>query len=152
MQQKVNHVTYLARALLSSSEDTVSIISRLNKLFLGITEEEWDEDRDHFSLRYIRMAAIKANEQQESWFDNTVNPYQLTVGDVGYVPTGKDFKSFVVLCNVLDEGSLHVVTEAYATQGSWNNGFRHNQQLQAFVLPRNIYGHVPFTYLPQLTH
>lgn len=139
MQYRVNHLAVLVRALLPSSGDANTLNERLSHL-LG--EDSEDSEQTISSLAQIRAAAILTGSHDHTWRQNTVPPYKYHVGDLGYLPKGKDFGSFVVLCNVLKNGdtSLDVSQHATGWQSSWNNGFLQRQELAPFPQPPNLSG------------
>lgn len=141
LQHRINHLTVLIRALLPGSSDVTRVSERLQHLLGEDTEEE---EEVSLSLAQIRVAAISVGNHDHTWSQNTVPPYKYSVGDLGYIPEGKDFDSFVVLCNVLKDGTADLNTNQLATgsQSSWVNGFINRQQLQPFFYPPNLSGYV----------
>ncbi|KAI0944487.1 hypothetical protein AcW1_002181 [Taiwanofungus camphoratus] len=140
MQQKVNHLALLAGAILPSSTDVAIASSRLQRI-LGDEDEQQYIDSLHLTLRQIRIAALEANTHQQTWRQNTVPAYKYAVGDVGYIPSGKGFESFSVLCNILleDRTSIETAKEATGGQSSWDGGFG-STELQPFDLPDDVKG------------
>ena len=157
MQQKVNHLTILARALLPSADNITTVQDRLHKLLGSLDEDDEMFDRPPMTLRQIRKAAIAANTHQQAWFANDgVTPHKLSVGDLGYIPKGsvageKNWDEFVVLCNVLDQGlaRLETTTVTEGQQGSWQGGFHKWDELVSYELPGGIHGYV---FTPSIFH
>ncbi|KAI0744733.1 hypothetical protein C8Q76DRAFT_10245 [Earliella scabrosa] len=148
MQQKVNHLTILARALLPSADNITTVQDRLHKLLGSLDEDDEMFDRPPMTLRQIRKAAIAANTHQQAWFANDgVTPHKLSVGDLGYISKGsvageKNWDEFVVLCNVLDQGlaRLETTTVTEGQQGSWQGGFHKWDELASYELPGGTHG------------
>ena len=94
------------------------------------------------------MIAIKANKHDHVWRPNTVPAHQFRVGDVGWVPPGKEFKEMEVLCNVVDNGMIRfdMKESAVGWQGAWVAGFRERRDMKPILFPEDIYGYV-FTLL-----
>lgn len=142
MQLKLNHLGLLVRSILPS-DDQISVASDRLKEILGDDE---DEEADPLSLSAIRMAAIRARTHGISWNNNFVPAHMFHVGDIGYVPSGGDFKSFVLLKNVLQDGVTEWEVNDAAT--GWKTHFGpggfNKEQLQPFELPGDVSGYVIF--------
>ncbi|KAH9948499.1 hypothetical protein B0H21DRAFT_237381 [Amylocystis lapponica] len=142
-QQKMNHLALLVQALLPSSADTAAVSSYLNAL-LGddIDDEHLEEGLRQLTLRQIRIAVLTANNHRQTWRQSTVTPYKYTVGDLGYIPRGRDFRSFTVLCNILQEdvASLSVTQNVDGNQWSWGRGPVKRQTLQPSSFPNGVSG------------
>lgn len=143
MQRKIAHLAVLAKALFPDEEDPVSLSERLDSL-LGGDDDDESEDVDHnpLTLRQIRMIAIKANKHDHVWKPNTVPAHKFRVGDVGWVPHGKEFNEMEVFCNVLDNGmaKFDMKESAIGWQGSWVGGHRENRDMKPIFFPNDIYG------------
>ncbi|KDQ54502.1 hypothetical protein JAAARDRAFT_209229 [Jaapia argillacea MUCL 33604] len=134
-EEKTNHVNALARALLPSASSPPTLSSQVQAL-LG------EDDDDMLSLRKIRMSSIRLDTHQHQWSVNIVPPHKFSLGDLGYIPPGEDFTSFVTLHNVLKEGmaSFDVAQDASGTQWNWKEISMGREQLQAFDLPFEVKG------------
>ena len=139
MQHRINHLTVLIRSLLPGSSDASAVNERLQLLLEGDSEEE---ETVTLSVSRLRRMAISADNHDHVWSQGIVTPYQYNVGDLGYVPEGKSFESFVVLCNVITDGKLSLGLDHLATgwQSTWVNGFINRQRLDSFLYPPNISG------------
>lgn len=146
MQTKVNHLGVLVKALLPDSRNFAAVTEQLDSL-LG--EEEEDEDEDGgLTLPLIRMQAIKQNAHDLTWDNNFVPAYMYTVGDIGYIPGGEDFNSFVVLKNVIKDNLvlLDTVQEIHGTHHPHTMGRMFaRQELQSFPAPGGFYGYAVLT-------
>lgn len=146
MQRKVNHLGLLVRSILPGEDEVSAAASRLQQL-LGDDE---DEEAEPLSLPLIRMSAIRARSHGQSWNNNFVPAHMFRVGDIGYVPPGEDFKSFVKLKNILDAGMIELEINPFATGWKTHMQMGHfdRQQLQPFELPGGVSGY-DFLYLNQ---
>lgn len=90
------------------------------------------------------MIAIKAKKHNHTWRPNTIPAHRFRVGDVGWVPPGKEFKDMEVFCNVLDNkmAKLDVKESALGWQGAWVGGFREKRDMKPIIFPNNIFGSV----------
>ncbi|KAI0351618.1 hypothetical protein OH77DRAFT_1429437 [Trametes cingulata] len=140
-QVKISHLAVLARALLPGTDDLEVVKKRLQRVVSAEDEEDEEAEPAHMSLRQIRKAAFAAELEHEPWHRNTVPPHKFSVGDLGYLPQScDDWNDFVVLCNVLQEGTFNLDTFNHATgrQGTWANHFYERQDITPFELPGGI--------------
>ena len=103
----------LAKALLPDSDDHAAV-SAIFEEILGD-----DEDSDDFvepTLPLIRRVAIDAKTHTHTWSNNFVPAFLFTVGDIGYIPPGEDFGSFVILGNIIKDG-LAILDTAQSSRG-----------------------------------
>ncbi|KAG9311060.1 hypothetical protein JVU11DRAFT_8964 [Chiua virens] len=135
MQQKINHLVTLARSLLPSGSERPELPSKLQKLI-----EDSDVDAPCLTLRQIRDLTFHTGTHEHSWHERNVPPCKFSVGDLGYVPKGKDWNSFVRLENIVqrDAGALKVSHRAHGEHWCWENVPIQRQPLQAFETPMNI--------------
>ncbi|KAI0717740.1 hypothetical protein C8T65DRAFT_571587 [Cerioporus squamosus] len=148
MQRKVNHLTILARALLPSSANITTAQERLQKVLGSLDDDDGFSEMPLMTLRQIRKAAIAMDAHQQAWFEGSgVPPHQFRVGDLGYLPKGaetdgKNWKDFVVLCNVLDEGlaKLDLSDAREGSKSSWLDGHFQREDLPPYELPGGLYG------------
>ncbi|THH31372.1 hypothetical protein EUX98_g2807 [Antrodiella citrinella] len=140
LQQKMSHLAVLARALLPDDANTIEVSARLNEIVDAWEDEE--NENNAVSLQQIRLAALSSKNHVKMWRERTVPAFKYQIGDLGYIPTGKDFSSFCVLQNVVADGlvAFELVQNATGWQGCWDRGFRQNQDLQAFPASFNAYG------------
>ncbi|CCM02113.1 uncharacterized protein FIBRA_04190 [Fibroporia radiculosa] len=139
-QQKHSHLTILLKSLLPSNEEPANAVSRLQALMPDEDEDEESMGRE-LTLKQFRLAALNTSMHQTTWRQKVVPTYyKYTVGDVGYVPEGGDFASFVVLCNVIrDEAATVDVSErAVGEQWQWSFGSG-RQELPSFMRPDGKY-------------
>lgn len=139
----MSHLAVLARALLPDEADAAEASARLSEV---LDSDEDDEEDDAvgaaMSLRQIRLAALTSKDHEQTWKNGSVPAFKYAIGDLGYIPSGKDFKEFCVLQNVVADGLVSFTTthNAIGWQGSWEGGFRRKQDLQPFPAPFNAYG------------
>lgn len=143
-EHKLSHLAVLARALLPDEITATEASARLSEI-LDSGDEDEDDHRD-ISLQQIRLAALSSRHHEQMWRNTSVPPYKYTIGDLGYIPEGKDFESFVVVQNVVADGltGLDVNESAHGLQSSWEGGFRQKQDLQPFPAPLNAFGYEVF--------
>ena len=132
----------LIKALLPSDNDHQAILERLDEML------DDSEEVQELSLRSIRMAAINSRTHSQAWSNNKVPPYLFTVGDIGYIPPGQDFGSFVVFQNVFkdDLAVLDAVNASHAEHTQWETGGVPGitrVPLQAFPAFNDYSGYVP---------
>lgn len=125
------------RSILPSDDPIPVVSSRLDKI-LGDDE---DEDAAPLSLATIRSVAIRSRTHGLSWNNNFVPAHLFHVGDVGYVPKGREFKEFVLLRNVLAEDEeLEVTESATGWRMRFSGGGFDREQLQPFEMPEGVSG------------
>lgn len=137
MRKKINHLVTLARSLLPSGSEPPQLPSKLQKLI-----EDNDFDTPSLMLRQVRDLTFHAGAHEHSWYERNVPPCKFSVGDLGYVPRGKAWNSFVLLGNVFerDAEALKVSFKANGEYWCWENVPIRRQPLQAFEMPMNISG------------
>jgi len=137
MQRKINHLVTLAQGLLPSEGDPPGLSAQLQELMDNETE-----DTTSLTLRQVRNLTLNANQHDHSWSERTVPPHKFIVGDLGYVPHGKGFESFVTLRNVLRDGLAQFALEskASADHWCWAQVPIRRQPLDAYALPGDVSG------------
>ncbi|KAL4245641.1 hypothetical protein ABKN59_010782 [Abortiporus biennis] len=148
-QLKLNHLTVLARSLLPSEEAAKEANIRVTEMLQDCEEEEasWETiNSSKLTLKALRLLAISRNLHNYTWLQNTVPPNKYDVGDIGYIPKGKDWDEFVVLGNMIKDGLLlknsnvEVEKRTTGSQTAWDGGFIQRHQVQCFNYPDEIYG------------
>ncbi|KAI0830157.1 hypothetical protein BC628DRAFT_1473071 [Trametes gibbosa] len=142
-QRKINHLAFLARALLPGSDNLEVVKTRLQNVLCAAQDDDEEAEASVLTLKQIRKAAFAAGAHQQAWFRNTTPPNKFEAGDLGYMPKGADdWADFVVCDNVLKEGLVKCQLSGKATgrQGSWANRTYNRQDLSSFELPGNING------------
>lgn len=139
MQKKINHLVTLARSLLPSDSQQPLLPSKLQEL---IEDKDWNAPS--LTLRQVRDLTFHAGSHEHSWYERHVPACKFSVGDLGYIPRGKDWNSFVHLRNVIenDPRALKLSFKANAHHWCWEDVPLERQPLQAFELPMNVSGHV----------
>lgn len=137
MQKKINHLVTLARSLLPSGSQQPLLPSKLQELI-----EDSDFDTPCLTLRQVRDLTFHAGAHEHSWYERNVPACKFSVGDLGYIPRGKDWSSFVRLWNVVedDAGALKPSFKANGEHWCWENVPIRRQPLQAFEMPMNVSG------------
>lgn len=132
----------LTKALLPSSGERAVVSQRLDDMLRAEGEDE-DDEGEELTLSLIRMKAISCNAHDFTWHNNLVPAYKFTVGDLGYIPDGGDFTSFVLLTSVLKDGLAYIdtVQSTHGTHFSMVTHF-HKQELQPFPVPYGFTGFV----------
>jgi hypothetical protein len=86
------------------------------------------------SLRQIRMSNLNSRSHDHSWSERTVPPHKFSVGDMGYIPMGKDFESFKTLKTV----PFSVKKRAWGDQWCWEHVPIRREPLQSYELPDDV--------------
>ena len=127
----------LARSLLPSGSQPPRLPSKLQELI-----EDNDFDTPSLTLRQVRDLTFHPGAHEHSWYERHVPACKFSVGDLGYVPRGKDWNSFVCLGNVIkdDAGTLKLSFKANGEHWCWENVPIRRQPLQVFEMPMNMSG------------
>lgn len=127
----------LARSLLPTDREAPGLPSKLQKL-IG----DNDFDAPSLTLRQVRDLTFHAGAHEHSWYERNVPACKFSVGDLGYIPGGRDWGSFVRLGNVVegDPGALKLSFRAKGTHWCWENVPFRREPLQAFEMPMNMSG------------
>lgn len=144
VQRKINHLVTLAQGLLPCGSDPPALSAHLQELI-----EDASENSTALTLRKVRNLTLDANQHGHSWSERTIPPHKFFVGDLGYIPPGKGFESFVTLRNVMKEGAaqFELESKASADHWCWAQVPIRRQPLDAYTLPDDISGYVT-TSLP----
>ncbi|KAG1803173.1 uncharacterized protein BJ212DRAFT_1449933 [Suillus subaureus] len=138
MQKKVNHLVTLARALLPGGRQIPVLPTQLEALI-----EETDSEIPSLTLRQIRNLTWNAEGTHgHSWYERNVPADKFSVGDIGYIPVGGDFGSFVLLSNIIKDGKavLSLSQRSHGEHWCWDHVPIHRQPLQAYELPGAVVG------------
>ncbi|KAF7297184.1 TKL/LISK/LISK-DD1 protein kinase [Mycena indigotica] len=87
------------------------------------------------TLRQFRQLSLDSDSHGYMWNKNSSIPaHKFTVGDLGYVPTGKDWDEFVRLGNLYTDGlaNFPLQSNAYGTQWCWKDRPMQRSALQSF--------------------
>ncbi|KIJ18169.1 hypothetical protein PAXINDRAFT_154070 [Paxillus involutus ATCC 200175] len=137
MQKKINHLVTLARALLPSGSESPELPPKLQELI-----EDNDFDTPCLTLRQVRDLTFQAGGHDHSWYERHVPADKFSVGDIGYIPPGAGWDSFVRLRNVFEDdiGVFKTSMKSKGEHWCWENVPIRRQPLQAFEMPMNIAG------------
>ncbi|EIW76700.1 hypothetical protein CONPUDRAFT_157874 [Coniophora puteana RWD-64-598 SS2] len=137
MQRKVNQVIALIRGLFPK-DGQEAVLSQTAERFV----EDSDFDVPLVTLRQIRDASFANGAHDHMWYERSVKAHQFAVGDVGYVPEGEKFGSFVRIRNVLEDKLVELDVENKRSAESWNWKAwpMRREQVQPFELPQNVAG------------
>lgn len=138
IQKKVNHLVTLARALLPSGRQSPVLPTHLEALI-----EETEFETPSLTLRQVRDLTWNAEGAHgHTWYERNVPADKFSVGDIGYIPVGGDFGSFVLLSNVIKDGKvvLSLSQRSHGEHWCWEHVPIHRQPLQAYELPEAVAG------------
>ncbi|KAF9219368.1 hypothetical protein BS17DRAFT_789562 [Gyrodon lividus] len=135
MQKKINNLVTLARALLPRGSESPELPPKLQELI-----EDNNFDASSLTLRQLRDLTFHAGGHNHSWYERHVPADKFYVGDIGYIPPGKGWDSFVRLRNVLKDAALKTSAKSFGEYWCWENVPISRQPLQAFEMPMNISG------------
>ncbi|KAJ8580996.1 hypothetical protein M405DRAFT_869063 [Rhizopogon salebrosus TDB-379] len=138
MQKKINHLVALARALLPSDRQSPVLPTQLETLI-----EESESETTSLTLRQIRELTWDAEGgHNHAWYERNVPADKFSLGDIGYIPVGKDFGSFVLLCNVIKDGKAAFSSSqrSHGEHWCWKHVPIRRQPLQAYELPETVVG------------
>ncbi|KAH8084920.1 hypothetical protein BXZ70DRAFT_567025 [Cristinia sonorae] len=143
LQQKISHLGLLARALLPDEGNAAEVSAQLSEMIDGDEDDEDNDFTSHtISLRQIRLSALSMKNHETMWRNGSIPAFKFSVGDLGYIPEGKDFDSFCKLQNVMTDGlaSFELAHSVLGWQGCWEGPYRKRQDLQAFPAPFDVWG------------
>ncbi|KAH7882155.1 hypothetical protein F5I97DRAFT_1817508 [Phlebopus sp. FC_14] len=137
MQKKVNHLVTLARALLPSGSRSPELAPELQRFI-----DDNDFEAPSITLRQVRDLTFDTDGHNHSWYERNVPAGKFSVGDLGYLPPGKGWDSFVRLLNVANDGlvKLQTSSKSIGEHWCWEEVPIRRQPLQAFEMPGNING------------
>ncbi|KAG2107712.1 uncharacterized protein F5147DRAFT_577531 [Suillus discolor] len=138
IQKKINHLVTLARALLPSGRQSPVLPIQLEALI-----EETESKTSSLTLRQIRDLTWNAEGAHgHTWYEKNVPADKFSVGDIGYIPVGGDFESFVLLSNVIKDGkaAFSLSQRSHGEHWCWEHIPIHRQPLQAYELPEAVAG------------
>ncbi|KAG8215241.1 hypothetical protein J3R82DRAFT_8789 [Butyriboletus roseoflavus] len=135
MQKKINHLVTLARSLLPSDREAPGLPPKLQEII-----EDNDFDTPSLTLRQVRDLTFHAGGHEHSWYERNVPACKFAVGDLGYIPRGKDWHSFVRLGNAVenDAETLKLSFRAKGDHWCWKDWPMQRKALQAFEMPMNV--------------
>ncbi|KAH7905878.1 hypothetical protein BJ138DRAFT_1226523, partial [Hygrophoropsis aurantiaca] len=137
MQRKINHLVTLARSLLPKGHGPAVLPPKL----LNLVEDN-DFAVPSLTLRQVRDISFDLSSHDHTWYERSVPSHKFSVGDLGYIPSGKSFESFVRVRNVLDDrlAAFDVSTKASGDHWCWENTPIQREPLQGYSLPENVTG------------
>ncbi|KAG1758128.1 hypothetical protein EDD22DRAFT_972357 [Suillus occidentalis] len=138
IQKKINHLVTLARVLLPSGRQSPVLPTKLEALI-----EETEFETPSLTLRQIRDLSWNAEGAHgHTWYEKNVPADKFSVGDIGYIPVGGDFGSFVLLGNVIKDGKavFSLSQQSHGEHWCWEHVPIQRQPLQAYELPEAIAG------------
>lgn len=136
MQKKLNHLVTLAQGLLPSERDPPALSAHLQELI------DCDPEDSSLTLRQVRDLTFNANAHGHSWRERTAPVGKFVLGDLGYVPAGKEIEDFVLLRNVIKDGLVHFSVEAtpYGDNWCWEDVPHNRQRIDSYALPGDVLG------------
>ncbi|KAG1888089.1 hypothetical protein F4604DRAFT_1915996 [Suillus subluteus] len=77
-----------------------------------------------------------------TWYERNVLADKFPVGDIGYIPVGGDFGSFVLLGNIItgEKAALNLSQQLHGEHWCWEHIPIQRQPLQADELPEAVSG------------
>jgi len=138
MRKKINHLVTLARALLPSGRQSPVLPTQLEAMI-----EETEYETPSLTLRQIRNLTWNVEGAHgHTWYERNVPADKFSVGDIGYIPVGGDFGSFVPLSNIIQDGraALSLSRRSHGEHWCWEHVPIHRQPLQAYELPEGVAG------------
>lgn len=138
IRKKINHLVTLARALLPSGRQSPVLPTQLEAMI-----EETEYETPSLTLRQIRNLTWNVEGAHgHTWYERNVPADKFSVGDIGYIPVGGDFGSFVPLSNIIQDGraALSLSRRSHGEHWCWEHVPIHRQPLQAYELPEGVAG------------
>lgn len=139
--RRLSHLVSVIRGLLPPDDAPIALPPRVKALIRDQAEEEISTSTTKLSLRQMRLSNIEAGVHNHVWHENGGVPAdKFSVGDFGYIPSGNDFKNFVILGNVIQDGSAKFVVQdsAYGSQWSWKDFPIRHVQIEPYTLPEGV--------------
>ncbi|KAJ6554053.1 hypothetical protein DFH09DRAFT_1166534 [Mycena vulgaris] len=135
---QLTQLTALVASLLPSGSDPPGLSSQI-KHVLDATDQAYGPSAP--SLRQFRMLGIEANAHGYVWQKNSSIPaHKFSVGDIGYIPPGKDWDAFITLGNIIKDGLAGFALERKSSgvQWCWKDLPIRHVNLQSFDLPESV--------------
>ncbi|KAF7966754.1 hypothetical protein HWV62_37209 [Athelia sp. TMB] len=136
MRKKINHLVTLAQGILPSERDLPTLSAHLQELI------DCDPEDSQLTLRQVRELAFNASTHGHSWKERTAPAGKFALGDLGYIPAGKEMEDFVLIRNVVKDGLVQFQVESspYGDNWCWKD-FPHNRQrIDSYPLPGDVLG------------
>ncbi|KAJ7073266.1 hypothetical protein B0H15DRAFT_869336 [Mycena belliarum] len=133
---KLTQLTALVASLLPSGSEPPGLSPQLRQT-VGTADESYGTQ----NLRQLRLLGLEGNSHGYVWNKNSsIPPHKFTVGDIGYIPAGRDWDSFLTLGNILTEGlaSFDLQRKSSGSQWCWKDRPIRQVEMQSFDLPHNI--------------
>ncbi|KII83852.1 hypothetical protein PLICRDRAFT_444120 [Plicaturopsis crispa FD-325 SS-3] len=136
MRDKINHLLALVRGILPAESEPPALSERAQSLL------EAADDGMCLTVAAMRASSLNAKAHAHTWSERSVPANKFAIGDLGYIPQGKGFESFVLLRNVVKDGLVvfDLTQEAYGTQWTWKNMPTSRQALEGYDLPGDVKG------------
>lgn len=137
----ISHLVSVMCGLLPAENAPISLPPRVKGLIGAHGDDQYEgtyTSSPKLSLRQIRLSNIEAGTHNHVWHENGGIPaHVFAVGDFGYIPPRGEFKDFVILGNVINDGSATLTTEntANGTQWSWKDFPIRHVQIEPYALP-----------------
>ena len=126
----------LAQGILPSERDLPTLSAHLQELI------DCDPEDSRLTLRQVRELAFNASTHGHSWKERTAPAGKFALGDLGYIPAGKEMEDFVLIRNVVKDGLVQFQVESspYGDNWCWKD-FPHNRQrIDSYPLPGDVLG------------
>ncbi|KAJ7041231.1 hypothetical protein C8F04DRAFT_1080699 [Mycena alexandri] len=136
---QLTQLTALIANLLPPSNDPPGLPTQIKNV-LSARDDSWAPSP--LSLRQLRMLSIEADGHSYVWKTNTSIPaHKFSVGDIGFIPGGKGWDSFVTLGNVFEDGlaDFPVKRDASGVHWCWKDVPVRHSSLQNFELPQDVH-------------
>jgi len=139
--RRLSHLISVIRGLRPPDDAPIALSPRVKALIKDQTEEETSTSTSKLNLRQMRLSNIEAGVHNHIWHENGGVPAdKFSVGDFGYIPSGNDFKDFVIIGNVVRDGSAKFVVQdsAHGSQWSWKDFPIRHVQMGSYALPGGV--------------
>ncbi|KAJ7058118.1 hypothetical protein C8F01DRAFT_1149592 [Mycena amicta] len=131
---QLTQLTALVSSLLPGTAEPPGLSSRIQQAL------RLDEYERPASLRRYRQLSIESNAHGYTWNKNSsILAHKFAVGDLGYIPLGKDWDEFVQMGNLFKDelAKFKVRSSASGNQWCWKDQPMRRSQLQSYELPEN---------------
>ncbi|KAJ7147380.1 hypothetical protein C8R46DRAFT_548234 [Mycena filopes] len=136
---QLTQLTALIANLLPPGTDPPGLPTQIRTV-LDARNDSWAPSP--LSLRQLRMLSIEANAHGYVWKSNSAIPaHKFSVGDIGFIPEGKGWDSFVTLGNIFEDAlaDFSVQSKASGVHWCWKDVPIRHSGLQNFELPQDVH-------------
>ncbi|KAJ7778459.1 hypothetical protein B0H16DRAFT_1846800 [Mycena metata] len=136
---QLTQLTALIANLLPRGNDPPGLPTQIKNV-LTAHDDSWTPSP--LSLRQLRMLSIEADAHSYVWKTNSAIPaHKFAVGDIGFIPEGKGWDSFVPFANIFKDGltDLPVQKDASGVSWCWKDVPIRHSSLQNFELPQDVH-------------